>query len=217
MNTLDQQAEYWDRVAIEKTFTHPLDTALVGSFLSADSRILDYGCGYGRLAGQLRDAGYENAVGLDVSPRMIERGLSEFPGLDLRVTSGPPLPFPDESFDLVILFAVLTSIPSDRGQTELIGEIERILAPGGFIYVSDYPLQDDEKNLARYRENKEKFGRYGVFELSDGGVMRHHDKAWMDGLFAGFDATDQKEISVSTMNGSSATAFQFFGKKKERP
>jgi len=215
MNNLDQQAEYWDRVALEKTFTHPLDTALVGSFLSAGSRILDYGCGYGRLAAQLRDAGYASVTGLDVSPRMIERGLSEFPGLDLRASFGPPLPFGDESFDLVLLFAVLTSIPSDRGQTGLIGEIERILAPGGFIYASDYP-QDDEKNLARYRENREKFGRYGVFELSDGGVMRHHDKAWLDGLLGGFETVSKKEISVSTMNGSSALAFQFFGRKKER-
>lgn len=217
MNNLDRQADYWDRVADEKAFTHPLDTALVGSFLSADSRILDYGCGYGRLAAQLRDAGYEKAVGIDVSPRMIERGLFEFPGLDLRVTSGPPLPFADESFDMVLLFAVLTSIPSDEGQTGLLAEIERILAPGGYIYASDYPLQDDGKNLARYRENERKFGRYGVFELSDGGVMRHHGEAWLDGLFSGFDEMDQREISVSTMNGSSARAFQLFGKKKYCP
>jgi 2-polyprenyl-3-methyl-5-hydroxy-6-metoxy-1,4-benzoquinol methylase len=50
------QTDYWDRVAPEKRFSHPLrlDWLL---HLRSQARILDHGCGYGRLLNQLSGAG----------------------------------------------------------------------------------------------------------------------------------------------------------------
>jgi len=214
MTDLDRQIEYWDRVANAKTFSHPLDLPLLHRYLSSESRVLDYGCGYGRLAEELIRGGYRNILGVDVSSQMIERGRRKSPALELRVVRGRTLPFEDTSFDLVLLFAVLTSIPTDEGQREVIREVERVLSPDGFLYVSDYPLQDDEKNCLRYRTFQEKYGTYGVFELPGGGVMRHHDPTWIEELLWGFDRLSYMEIPVTTMNRSSAKGFQFFGKKK---
>ena len=53
-----------------------------------------------------------------------------------------------------------------------------------------------------------------MFELPGGGVMRHHDHAWIRELFSGFERLSYKEIPVMTMNGNPAKGFQFFGKKK---
>lgn len=217
MDDPDIQTGYWDRVAEEKSFTHPLDPALFSPLVPKIAKILDYGCGYGRLGAVLLRAGFNNVTGVDVSAAMIARGKRENPGLDLRVAGPPPLPFPAASFDLALLFAVLTTVATDSGQLALMAEIERVLAPGGLILVSDYPLQTDEKNLARYAENEAEFGRYGIFRLPGGGVMRHHDEKWLSGLFSGFTKISREDFLVRTMNGSAARAFRFFGKKRPRP
>ncbi|MEW5734951.1 MAG: class I SAM-dependent methyltransferase [Thermodesulfobacteriota bacterium] len=210
---LDRQTAYWDRVALKKTFTHVPDLPLLRRNLPLPSRVLDLGCGYGRLTSLLAGAGFENITGADISPAMIERGLRENPELDLRVLSGPKLPFSSASFDLVLLFAVLTCAPEDRGQTEIVAEVKRLLSPGGFLYVSDYLLQEDEKNLARYRTFAGKYGRWGVFEL-EGAVLRHHDRAWLNRLFAGFAWKSFREMQVCTMNGSPARTFQLLARKE---
>lgn len=42
------QNEYWNSVA-EKKFTTVLDVELFSKFVAKDSKILDVGCGYGRI------------------------------------------------------------------------------------------------------------------------------------------------------------------------
>jgi len=83
------------------------------------------------------------------------------------------------------------------------------------LYVCDYPLQGDEKNRARYASFGEKDRTYGVFELAEGAVMRHHDRAWIEGLFSAFQRLSYREVTVTTMNGSSANAFQLLGRRGE--
>lgn len=83
---------------------------------------------------------------------MIERGKEQFPHLDLRVKDGAAIDLPDQSAEAVILFAVLTCIPSSQEQKELIEEIDRVLKPGGILYVNDFLLNTDERNTSRYME-----------------------------------------------------------------
>ncbi len=67
MTRLDQQVEYWNSVGARKTFTHPLDPSWL-SRLEPSARILDYGCGYGRLAGELSQRGFDAVEGVDLYP-----------------------------------------------------------------------------------------------------------------------------------------------------
>ena len=60
MADINNQNEYWDGVAWEKTFSIPLDMARVKSLVSTEQRILDYGCGYGRICCELWDQGFHN-------------------------------------------------------------------------------------------------------------------------------------------------------------
>ena len=213
MGGIDNQVEYWDSVAKEKTFSHPLNASLFKSLVHTDDRILDYGCGYGRTWDELFSLGFQNVLGVDPSPQMIERGRKEHPHLNLLVLTSPYLPFRDEAFDVGVLFSVLTCIPTDEGQRRILGEVSRVLGPGGVLYISDLPLQDDERNRCRYEKFAEKFGTYGVFELPDAAVCRHHEMSWIKSLTSGYETIETTEVGVTTMNGHSAKAFQYLGRK----
>lgn len=213
MDSIDRQQAYWDKVVDGKTFTNPLDIERFGCFVPNDGRVLDFGCGYGRICGELLDAGWSNVFGVDISPGMIRRGRELYPRADLRVLETDRAPFEDASFDAVLLFAVLTCVPGDAGQRAIIREVERVLKPGGLILVSDYPLQENARNLARYTEFEKKYGAYGVFELPEGTVLRHHDMNYISELLSPFRQIEITTQTVLTMNGHEAKIFQYYGRK----
>ena len=214
MPGLENQRAYWDTAGAVKTFTHPIDFAWLSS-LAASARIIDYGCGYGRLTGLAQHQGFTNIEGVDTSASLIERARQNHPDLTFRVLPDPPLlPYPDASVDAVLVVAVLTCIPTDDGQRQLITELGRILRPGGVLYVSDLLLQTDPRNVARYEQHANIYGNYGVFETDDGAVCRHHTAEWLHALLLDqFIVANTREITVETMNSNSATALQILATK----
>lgn len=175
--------------------------------------ILDIGCGYGRTLEELHKYGYHNLVGIDFSEKMIERGKNQYPYLDLRVKSKKSIEFAGNNCDAVILFAVLTCIIDDREQLELLKEIKRVLKPNGVIYINDFLLNSDERNLKRYRKFKDKYDKYGVFELPEGAIVRHHSIDWIKQLCASFNKIILKQVIYTTMNGNKSNGFYFLGRK----
>lgn len=215
MNSCDRQTEYWDRVAEDKEFTHPLDSKHFSEFVPKSALMLDVGCGYGRTWADLRAEGYVSIIGLDISRNMVERGHRLYPQADLRLWDGTELPFPASTFDAVLLFAVLTCIPSDGGQRALISEVGRVLRADGVLCVSDYPIQEDVRNQRRYAQCESRYGTFGVFELPEGVVLRHHTREWVDDLLSSFSRIGFRVIDVPTMNGNMSKVFQYFGRKQQ--
>jgi ubiquinone/menaquinone biosynthesis C-methylase UbiE len=210
------QNEYWDGVAASKTFSHPLRTEWLKEFLGpkyAEATILDYGCGYGRTVGELAERGFGNVIGADFSAGMLARSRELLPQAQLVQCDGLTLPFASASIDAVLLFALLTCIPETHIQKQLLAEIYRVLRPGGIIYISDLLINEDERNQDRYRENVTKFGCYGVFELPEGVVVRHHTREWIAELLRNFQAEGFEPSEVTTMNGNRSAAFQYVGRK----
>jgi SAM-dependent methyltransferase len=160
--------------------------------------------------------GYQNLAGVDFSQGMIERGRRSNPGLWLEKMDGGFLPFPDGAFDAVILLAVLTCIVEDGDQFRLMSEVRRVLAPGGFLYLGDYLLNGDERNLERYEKFSDHYGNYGVFELPEGVLVRHHSKDHILGLLGGFRVLSFQETLYTTMNGHESNGF-FLMAQKEGP
>ena len=214
MNELDYQKEYWDRVASEKTFTHPIKMDTFREMVPCECRVLDYGCGYGRTSVYLEKCGYFNVTGVDISSEMIKRGLQLHNNLNLLHLVNDTLPFPNEIFAACTLLAVLTCIPTGQGQKRLIHELHRVLTPNGILYLSDYPLQKDSKNTNRYDHFNAEFGNYGIFKLPDGGVVRHHKMLWIYELLDQFEIIEEETVKVFTMNGSKATIFQIIAIKR---
>ncbi len=206
-----KQDEYWNSVSGKKEFTTPFQAEAFSRYVIRESRILDVGCGYGRTLDELYHNGYRNLIGLDFSSGMIGRGKQQFPYLDLRVKENAAIALPDRSVDAVILFAVLTCIQTNGEQEQLLREIKRVLKPQGILYVNDFLLNTDERNLSRYEKFKEAYGIYGIFELPEGAVCRHHDEAWIKQLLSDFSELEYSHLTFTTMNGHKSNGFYFIG------
>lgn len=212
-STTHSQAQFWDRAAGSKVFSHPLDHDRFTRMVGVDAAVLDYGCGRGRLCGELAQRGFRDLTGVDYSREMIDAAKREHPGLKFSVVDGDTLPFAGAQFDAVLLFAVLTCIASEAAQRRLIAEVQRVLRPGGLLLVSDYPLQADARNLTRYEAYVQESGdaaAYGTFRLPDGGLVRHHRPDWFGDLLAGWITEPEVTFDATTMNGNPARIVQLW-------
>lgn len=109
--------------------------------LRAGERVLDVGCGPGTLALLAKQRVADGEVhGIDPSPEMIDRatGKAAKAGADVRFQTAviEDLPFPDDSFDLVMSSFMLHHLPDDLKQKGF-AEIARILRPGGRLLAVD--------------------------------------------------------------------------------
>jgi SAM-dependent methyltransferase len=100
---------------------------------SAPLRVLDLGCGNGYALEVLASAYPQHRyTGLDFSADMLalarRRALR---GCQWRQGDARALPFPPASFDLVYTERCLINILDRRGQERALGDIHRVLAPGG--------------------------------------------------------------------------------------
>ena len=175
--------------------------------------MLDYGCGYGRTLVDLSAGGFQNLVGVDFSQAMLARARIAVPQAGLIRNDGHSLPVKSEGFDAVLLFAVLTCIPDNNEQRELLAEVKRVLRPGGLLYISDLLVNDDARNRERYQRFAEGYKCYGVFELPEGVAVRHHQREWIEELTSSFRQLEYEPFTVTTMNGNTSAAFQYLGRK----
>ncbi|MBL8011812.1 MAG: class I SAM-dependent methyltransferase [Flavobacteriales bacterium] len=200
-------------MARTKQFTHPLDEVLLEAHLSRKSRILDFGCGYGRTVKQLLGSGYTDVQGYDTSKELVARGAREH-GLSLVHIDAPSeLLVPDASVDCVLLFAVLTCIPSNTEQRALLDILRAKLKPNGLLYISDYYLQRGGPEAHRYHTLDGDPMNHGVFHLDEGVTFRHHMREWIAELLQGLTILSERSIEVLTMNGHAAEAFQVLARK----
>ena len=92
-------------------------------------RALDLGCGLGVELAELVRRGYA-AVGVDLSVVAIERARQMQPEVEFHVADVMALPFPDESFDLLLDRGCFHYLPAaDRSRYE--SAAWRLLRPGG--------------------------------------------------------------------------------------
>ena len=118
---LDLQIDYVDRLR---------------QWIGPASRILDYGCGYGRALGILQSKGCNNLIGVDPAPAMIDAARRGYPTISFEVLDEfRNVGLPDASMDAVLLLTVL--------------------------YISDMWLPTDARNVERYERDQ---GNYSALE-----------------------------------------------------
>jgi SAM-dependent methyltransferase len=110
-----------------------------GLRLGPGHRVLELGCGYGRVLRWFGDLADEGEVwGVDLDAGRIAWCRANLPP-SLRVaacTTAPHLPFPDGSFDLLYACSVVPHI-SELADAWLL-ELRRVLAPGALAYLTVY-------------------------------------------------------------------------------
>lgn len=97
--------------------------------------VLDIGCGNGALLNALSDR-IGSGVGVDESTSILEQARkrnSQISNLKFEKISGPILPFPDDSFDVVISLMSFRYLDWDP----LLHEIKRVTRPGGKFLIID--------------------------------------------------------------------------------
>src|SRR3954468_12889275 len=102
--------------------------------------VLEVGCGTGFFLLNLMQAGLATKGSVtDLSPGMVQAALrnAEHPGLpvDGKVADAETIPYPDDTFDLVVGHAVLHHIPDVEAALR---EVLRVLEPGGrFVFAGE--------------------------------------------------------------------------------
>jgi SAM-dependent methyltransferase len=108
--------------------------------IGAGSYVLDVGCGVGVTACFLARQVGCRVVGVDISPRMVERSRERAgrervaDRVEFRVADAQDLPFADALFDAVITESV-TSFPADK--QKVVGEYVRVTRPGGYVGLNE--------------------------------------------------------------------------------
>ena len=94
--------------------------ALVPLSLESHDRILDVGCGTGELSRVLREEAGENTtvIGCDVDTDLLEIATSHDDPVPVVAGDALQLPFPDDSFDLVVCQALLINLPDPAAAVE---------------------------------------------------------------------------------------------------
>lgn len=121
-------------------------------------RILDFGGGVGNSLGHMRAAFPESEIVLlDPSSQSLEIAARRFPGqATFRHFDGETIPYAEGSFDLVFTACVFHHIPENM-HVGLLGEINRVLAPGGSFFLFEHnpwnPLTTHAVRACRFDEN----------------------------------------------------------------
>jgi 2-polyprenyl-3-methyl-5-hydroxy-6-metoxy-1,4-benzoquinol methylase len=116
--------------------------------LRADPRggtCVEIGCGRGRITRPLAER-FDRVLALDVSPRMLEAARAEVGdagNVEFRLVAGEHLRAVEGGVaDVVVCYLVLQHLPRRRLARGLLGEIARLLSPGGLAFVQLPVLKD---------------------------------------------------------------------------
>jgi len=157
-NTFAQRATIRDENAKRMIFRSFQRT--IGQFLPADksAKILDIACGEGALLTFLREMGYRNLAGFDLSDENVsichELGLEfvvKFDALELENFSS------GDKYDLIFALDILEHLPKDK-VAGFLNQIYRLLNLGGYIIVQTPNMGALQGIFIRYNDLTHEFG-----------------------------------------------------------
>jgi ubiquinone/menaquinone biosynthesis C-methylase UbiE len=165
----------------------------IDAFVSLkDKRVLEVGCGDGRLSSFLVQK-VGTLIAIDIDETRLEEARRAVKGVDFRLGSGESLDFPKSSFDLV-LFGF--SLHHQDGLAAL-SEAQRVLVPMGEILIIEPTEESEYTKLVSVFENEEPvLLRRAVQDIrSFGKVVARQEKFVVDHYFDNAEAFYQHYIS----------------------
>lgn len=155
-----------------------------------DQRVLELGSGNGDMLRLIRDKG-AIVTGLDLCPAMIK----QCDGLDVKMGNACNIPFPDNTFNVVIAIESFMHFDSQKKALE---EIARVLKPKGIVFI-----QADE--LFHYSIFK-KIPYYIANVLRYGSKLEH--KNTVNGLKMMFEEASLQAIKTQYFAGKKKFCIQ---------
>jgi SAM-dependent methyltransferase len=146
---IDEQARtndrMWSRIDLVAEYAtrdlRPVEAMLLVRYREALSgRVLELGCGAGRVTGYLADVA-ASVDALDCSPGMVAACVAAYPSVrgergDIRDLSR----YADASYDAVVAAYGLIDVLGDAERGRLLGELRRIVRPDGLVVFSSHNL-----------------------------------------------------------------------------
>ncbi|MBI5045981.1 MAG: methyltransferase domain-containing protein [Candidatus Niyogibacteria bacterium] len=139
---LEASKQSYEKIAREFSETRAHfwpELAFIKNYLPKNGKVLDIGCGNGRLLELLGETtlGY---TGVDFSKNMLQEAQQLHSDKKFVLADALNLPFPDQSFDAVVSLATLHHIPSKEFQRQFFKEAARVLAKNGVLIITAWDL-----------------------------------------------------------------------------
>jgi SAM-dependent methyltransferase len=166
MTSFDAQAFLWDYRASRSGPDHY--DPFIALFPRHCDRLLDAGCGAGRLTVLLADRA-RSVIGIDFSQAMLTLAQERSAAADVRHIAWLrgnlyDLPFAASTFDCVMATSVLHLVDQDRALPEL----KRVVSPGGRLLLWDWRTSAHDSRVTPYhywyalRASVRALARYGA-------------------------------------------------------
>ncbi len=140
---LDESIANYNKIAEDFSYTRTAfwnELNFIKGLIKEGDNILDLGCGNGRFFEQLKGKNIKY-TGSDASENLLKIAKEKY-GKEAKFihTDTLNLPFKDNSFDIIISFAVLHHIPSKKFRDQFIKEARRVLKNDGILIISVWNL-----------------------------------------------------------------------------
>jgi SAM-dependent methyltransferase len=112
------------------------------------SRVLDAGCGTGRLAIELARRGVE-VTGVDVEPSMIDQARAKAPELDWRLGDLATVDLEPDAYDLAVMAGNVLLFTAPGTEGAVVANLASSVARGGAV-VAGFQLESGRYDLASY-------------------------------------------------------------------
>jgi SAM-dependent methyltransferase len=110
------------------------EARLVDAMASRGSRILDAGCGPGRVGAELHRRGHR-VVGVDVDPELVAAAAEDYPGPRWVVADLSELALDEEPFDLVVMAGNVMVFLAPGTERQVLERLRDHTRPGGRVVI----------------------------------------------------------------------------------
>lgn len=117
---------------------------IVKHYLTGKEKVvLDFGSGSGRFTPALAELTGGRAIGVDIVQHLLDIS-PRHERVEYRLAVDGRIPLPDQSVDVVWIAAVLGAITADVDLQRSVQELERVLKPGGLMFLVEntHPKRD---------------------------------------------------------------------------
>ena len=204
------------------------------SLIRLGSKVLDFGCAWGRVSLELQEKGYD-VTGFDVNEAEIRRAQEfaqeanrkyktqvRFDVADIASEQG--LSYTNNSFNVGLMHAFMGVLIDPAHRIRALEEAFRVLVPGGILYMAEF-AQDWEN--PRCRERYERYipmtGEKGTFIVTQDGTpntpeiyrVHHYTRDELVALvnLKFFDKLTVKETKFTSHHGNKINGLVVFARK----
>ena len=165
---IEQNKNVYDRIASLFAQTRKYlwdDLKPLKKYMRHGYRVLDIGCGTGRLYHLFKDFQGIEYTGLDQSEKQIAEAKKDFPQNTYVVAEMTDLPFNDCSFDIIYCIAAFHHLPDEKYRLKALHEMKRVSKSGHYIIMTNWNLysKSAQKNVGsgKWEVEREIFWYHG--------------------------------------------------------